>query len=429
MSGNNPEQVRVSQRSNAGIPAPVFSPSAPCQKSKKRKQNADPTGPVPPRKKEKLAPAAVQVSIMKEAKKETECNLTFEELERANAPGPLLTADWTCRKCTRIVADHAKASKPATIPSVVGVDSANVVAKSSDKVPKASSDKVPKPSSDKAAPFNWITNDCNLEITTELFKAAAIYKPYEFFKIGGKVTFQIQKEAWAKIATSVREAFGDKPDVAGLSDNAIASRADRFSALRAKEVKKQLKSSGAEPEDSELDVLVDAFLAAQQACQDAKAVVKSARECEKSKKDQLYQQLECAGSVARAAASGSSLAIDDVDDLPEAPLPLPKGLNREEEEEQTLDLFEDETKEFQTKPKPPKPAAKKRKSLDPVISELTGILKARIAAEEVERRVRVEEKQKKQIAKESKDDAVLTSLLQMNQVMAMLLQKNMNNHS
>ena len=120
MAGNNPEQVRVSQRSNAGIPAPVFSPSAPCQKSKKRKQNADTTGPVPPRKKEKLAPAAVQVSIMKEAKKETECNLTFEELERANAPGPLLTADWTCRKCTRIVADHAKASKPATIPSVVG---------------------------------------------------------------------------------------------------------------------------------------------------------------------------------------------------------------------------------------------------------------------------------------------------------------------
>jgi len=381
---------------------------------------------VPPRKKEKLAPAAVQVSIMKEAKKETECNLTFEELERANAPGPLLTADWTCRKCTRIVADHAKASKPAAIPSVVDVTLSQSYPT---RYPRHLPTRYPSHPLTRLPHLTGSTNDCNLEITTELFKAAAIYKPYEFFKIGGKVTFQIQKEAWAKIATSVREAFGDKPDVAGLSDNAIASRADRFSALRAKEVKKQLKSSGAEPEDSELDVLVDAFLAAQQACQDAKAVVKSARECEKSKKDQLYQQLECAGSVARAAASGSSLAIDDVDDLPEAPLPLPKGLNREEEEEQTLDLFEDETKEFQTKPKPPKPAAKKRKSLDPVISELTGILKARIAAEEVERRVRVEEKQKKQIAKESKDDAVLTSLLQMNQVMAMLLQKNMNNHS
>jgi hypothetical protein len=46
--------------------------------------------------------------------------------------------------------------------------------------------------------------------------------------------------------------------------------------------------------------------------------------------------------VARAAANGSSLAnIDDVDDLPEALLPLPKGLNQEEEEEQTVDLFED----------------------------------------------------------------------------------------
>ena len=95
---------------------------------------------------------------------------------------------------------------------------------------------------------------------------------------------------------------------------------------------------------------MDAFLAAQQGCQDAKAAIKSARESDKSKKDQLYQQLECAGSVARAAENGSSLA-----NLPEALLPLPKGLNREEEEEQTLDLFEVEPKEFQTKSKPPKP--------------------------------------------------------------------------
>jgi hypothetical protein len=42
----------------------------------------------------------------------------------------------------------------------------------------------------------------------------------------------------------------------------------------------------------------------------------------------------------------------------------------------------------------------------------------------VERRVRVEEKKTMQIAKNSKDDAGLSSLLQMHQVMAMLLQNH-----
>jgi hypothetical protein len=60
------------------------------------------------------------------------------------------------------------------------------------------------------------------------------------------------------------------------------------------------------------------------------------------------QQLECAGRVARAAANGSSLAnIDDMDDTPEALLPLSKGLNRKGEESRLLTTLRTSHKNFE----------------------------------------------------------------------------------
>ena len=41
----------------------------------------------------------------------------------------------------------------------------------------------------KPAAFNWITKDSDLLITAEIFKAALVYKPYEYKKVGNKYTF------------------------------------------------------------------------------------------------------------------------------------------------------------------------------------------------------------------------------------------------
>ena len=98
-------------------------------------------------------------------------------------------------------------------------------------------------------------------------------------------------------------AFASHAEIVKLTDNAI--RADRYADGRRKIVNKQLKSSGQEITDTDLDRHMDAFLAARDALDEAKLASKALRTVNKHEQQALQGQLQIAGEFARSKAAGT----------------------------------------------------------------------------------------------------------------------------